>query len=257
MKKVFLQVISLVAFVLVWEVVALVLAKPFILPTPVSVGIAFKELLLSPGPTEIRWAGEMLGNTLVSLIRVLAGFGIAAVSGILIGIAIGWWKPLGTLTQPIIGLMRPIPPLAWIPLAMLWFGLGFRPAIFLIWLGSFFPILSNTVLGLESTSRTLLEVAQTLGAKQRHLLLKVVIPSATPSIMTGLKISSGVGWMVLVAAELVGSNSGLGFMIMYYQGTMEPAKTIAGMVMIGIIGVLIYISIQKLENKLLFWRDSI
>jgi ABC-type nitrate/sulfonate/bicarbonate transport system permease component len=85
----------------------------------------------------------------------------------------------------------------------------------------------------------------------------VVIPSATPSIMTGLKVALGVGWMCLVAAELTGSNSGLGFMIIYYNWTMEPAKTIAGMLMIGLVGFLIFLLLQKLENRLLFWRESI
>lgn len=257
MKNASFRAISIVGFILLWEIVALLVSRPHLLPTPVSVAIAFKDLVFSPGPPGAEWAGELLGNTLISLTRVLSGFCIAALSGILLGIAMGWWKPIKSLLHPIIEILRPIPPLAWIPLAMLWFGLGFKPAVFLIWLGAFFPILSNTVLGLESTSKTLVEVARTLGAKEKHLLLKVVIPSATPSIMTGLKVALGVAWMCLVAAELTGTNSGLGFMIIYYNWTMEPAKTIAGMLMIGLIGFLIFIGLQKLENRLLFWRESI
>jgi ABC-type nitrate/sulfonate/bicarbonate transport system permease component len=140
---------------------------------------------------------------------------------------------------------------------MLWFGLGFKPAVFLIGLGAFFPIISNTVLGLENTPKILLEVAKTLGAKHRHLLLMVVIPSAAPSIMAGLKVALGVSWMCLVAAELTGTNSGLGFMIMYYHGIMEPSKTIAGMLAIGVIGVVLFIGLSKLEKRLLHWRDVI
>jgi len=209
-----------------------------------------------PGPQGIAWAGELLGNTLVSLWRVFIGFSIAAVSGVFLGIIIGWWPKARDLLEPVIEILRPIPPLAWIPLAMLWFGLGFKPAVFLIWLGAFFPILLNTVLGMEGTPRNLIEVAKTLGANSWQILFKVGVPSATPSIMAGLRIGIGIGWMCLVAAELTGSNSGLGYMIMYYYSTMEAAKTVAGMLMIGIVGYLAFIGLKKLENRMLFWRVS-
>lgn len=251
------RVLSIVLFILLWEIIALLVSTPHILPTPISVALAFKELLFSPGPPGVEWAGELLGHTLVSFVRVIVGFCIAALSGILLGSLMGWWRVTRNLIEPIIELLRPIPPLAWIPLALLWFGLGFKPAVFLIWLGAFFPILSNTILGVESTSKNLIEVARTLGAKQRHLLTKVILPSAIPSIMTGLTVGLGVGWMCLVAAELTGTNSGLGFMIIYYHWTMEPAKTIAGMLMIGLVGFVIFMGLKKLENKLLFWREGI
>ena len=184
----------------------------------------------------------------------MAGFAIAAVSGILLGVAIGWWRNVRDLLEPVIEILRPIPPLAWIPLAMLWFGLGFKPAVFLIWLGAFFPILLNTVLGMESTPKKLVEVAKTLGASSGQILFKVCVPFAAPSIMAGLRIGIGIGWMCLVAAELTGSNSGLGYMIMYYYSTMEAAKTVAGMLMIGIVGFLMFTALKKMEDNLLFWR---
>ena len=229
---------------------------PQIFPTPVAVVIALKDLLIAPGPQGVAWAGELLGNTLISLWRVLVGFCIAAVSGVFLGIIIGWWPRARDLLEPVIEILRPIPPLAWIPLAMLWFGLGFKPAVFLIWLGAFFPILLNTVLGIEGTPKNLIEVAKTLGANSWQILFKVGVPSATPSIMAGLRIGIGIGWMCLVAAELTGSNSGLGYMIMYYYSTMEAAKTVAGMLMIGIVGYLAFIGLKKLEDRMLFWRVS-
>lgn len=229
---------------------------PQIFPTPVAVVIALKDLLIAPGPQDVAWAGELLGNTLISLWRVLVGFSIAAVSGIFLGIIIGWWPRARDLLEPVIEILRPIPPLAWIPLAMLWLGLGFKPAVFLIWLGAFFPILLNTVLGIEGTPKNLIEVAKTLGANSWQILFKVGVPSATPSIMAGLRIGIGIGWMCLVAAELTGSNSGLGYMIMYYYSTMEAAKTVAGMLMIGIVGYLAFIGLKKLEDRMLFWRVS-
>lgn len=187
---------------------------------------------------------------------MLVGFCIAAVSGVFLGIIVGWWPRARDLLEPVIEILRPIPPLAWIPLAMLWFGLGFKPAVFLIWLGAFFPILLNTVLGIEGTPKNLIEVAKTLGANSWQILFKVGVPSATPSIMAGLRIGIGIGWMCLVAAELTGSNSGLGYMIMYYYSTMEAAKTVAGMLMIGIVGYLAFMGLKKLEDRMLFWRVS-
>ena len=140
---------------------------------------------------------------------------------------------------------------------MLWFGLGFKPAVFLIWLGAFFPILLNTVLGMENIPRNLVDVARTLGASSWQILFKVGVPSATPSIMAGLRIGIGVGWMCLVAAELTGSNSGHGFMIMYYYWTMEAAKTVAGMLMIGIVGYLAFVGLKRIEDRMLAYRETI
>jgi NitT/TauT family transport system permease protein len=251
------RTLSIILFVLIWEIVALFVGVPYLLPRPVDVAFSFIELLISPGPSGAEWAGELMGHTLISLVRVVAGFGISVLSGMVLGIAMGWWRFVRNLIEPIFELLRPVPPLAWIPLAMLWFGLGFKPSIFLIWLGAFAPVLLNTITGVESTSATLIEVARTLGAKNRQLLVKVVIPSAIPSILVGIKVGFGVGWMCLVAAELTGSTSGLGYMIVYYQWVMQPAKTIVGMVMIGIIGVLTSIGLSKLENSLLFWRGRI
>jgi len=252
-----LRILSIVGFLLLWEISALLISLPQIFPTPIDVLLAFKELLFAAGPPGIEWAGELLGHTLISLARVTVGLCIAALSGVLLGVLMGWWRTIRDLTEPVIEILRPIPPLAWIPLAMLWFGLGFKPAVFLIWLGSFFPILLNTILGIENTSKILIEAAKTLGAKERHLLLKVGIPSATPSIMTGLRVGFGVGWMCLVAAELTGTSSGLGYMIMYYHWTIEPAKMVAGMAMIGLIGFLLFLGLKKLEDRLLFWQEGI
>lgn len=238
-----------------WEIGALMADLPQLFPTPVAVVVAFKDLLIAEGPADLPWAGELIGNMLVSLWRVIVGFCLAAVTGVLLGVIAGWWPRARDLVEPVVEIIRPIPPLAWVPLAMLWFGLGFRPAVFLIWLGAFFPILSNTVLGMESTPKNLIEVSKTLGANSRQILFKVGIPSALPSIMAGLRIGLGIGWMCLVAAELTGSNTGLGYLIMYYYSTMEAAKMVAGMLTIGLVGVLAFIGLKKLEDRLVFWRE--
>ncbi len=243
------------AFLLIWEIAAVLAGLPHLFPTPVAVLIAFKDLLIATGPAQIPWVGELIGNTLISVWRVLVGFTIAAVTGVFVGILMGWWEKIRAMLEPIVEILRPIPPLAWIPLAMLWFGLGFKPAVFLIWMGAFFPILLNTVLGMENIPKNLVDVAKTLGANSWQILLKVGVPSAAPSILAGLRIGIGVGWMCLVAAELTGSNSGLGYMIMYYYWTMEAAKTVAGMLMIGIVGYLTFIGLKKFEDRMLTGRQ--
>jgi NitT/TauT family transport system permease protein len=251
-----LRLISILLFLLIWQGASLLANIPQLFPTPVAVVVALGQLLIAPGPPGMAWAGELLGNTLISLWRVIVGFSLAAVTGVLLGIIIGWWRNARDLVEPVIEILRPIPPLAWIPLAMLWFGLGFKPAVFLIWLGAFFPILLNTVLGMENTPHKLIEVSRTLGAGPWQILFKVGVPSAAPSIMAGLRIGIGIGWMCLVAAELTGSNSGLGYMIMYYYSTMEASKTVAGMLMIGIVGYLMFTGLKKFEDKILFWKAA-
>jgi len=252
-----LYLIPICIFLLLWEIVAQLYSMPNFLPTPIKVVIAIKELAFSPGPAGLEWAGELLGNTLISLFRIITGFCIAALIGIPFGIIVGWQKSVRELITPIVEIIRPIPPLALIPLAILWFGLGSSPAIFLIFLGSFFPIFSNTILGVKNTSRVLIDVAKTLGAKEKTLLVKVVLPSAMPSIIAGLKVGLGIGWMCLIAAELTGTNSGLGFMIIYYYWTMEAAKTIAGMLVISLIGIVTYALFEKFEDTVLSWRETV
>ncbi|MCX6007034.1 MAG: hypothetical protein NTZ34_07210 [Chloroflexi bacterium] len=124
-----LRILSILLFLLIWEIAALIVALPQLFPTPVDVIIALKDLLVAPGPAETVWAGELMGNTIISLWRVIVGFSIAAISGVFLGIIIGYWQKARDLLEPVIEIMRPIPPLAWIPLAILWFGLGFKPAV--------------------------------------------------------------------------------------------------------------------------------
>jgi len=152
-------------------------------------------------------------------------------------------------------VLRPIPPIAWIPIAMLWFGLGFKPAVFLIFIGAFFPILLNTIAGVRSTSRVLVEAVRTLGASDRDILAKVVTPSSIPSIVAGLRIGVGVGWMCLVAAEMTGSSSGLGYMVIYYSGILETSSVMVGMLAIGAIGYAMSYVIGRIESHLLRWRE--
>jgi len=242
-----LRILSVLLAVAVWQIVGLLGIFPrHLLPWPTSVLSSLVDLLVS---------GELASHIVTSLLRVAVGFFIAAAIAIPLGISIGWSKVAESLAEPILEILRPIPPIAWIPIAMLWFGLGFKPAVFLIFIGAFFPILLNTVAGVRCTSKVLVEAVRTLGANNRDILVKVVTPSSIPSIVAGLRIGVGVGWMCLVAAEMTGASSGLGYMVIYYSGILETSSVLVGMLAIGAIGYAMSYAIARVESRLLRWRE--
>lgn len=172
-----------------------------------------------------------------SIQRVTIGFCIAAAVGIASGLLLGRVRRLAFYILPLVDLVRPISVIAWIPLAILWFGLGDRPAWFIIALGAFFPIFSNAYLGAVSVAEIHLRVARCFGAGRWLTLRKVLLPSALPYILTGLRVGLGVGWMCVIAAELISSTSGLGYLIQLARTTIETEKVLAGMVVIGLVGL--------------------
>ena len=223
-----------------------------IIPSPTRILIALYELTRDGLPR----GNTLLMHALYSLMRVACGFLLAVVIGVPLGILCGWSKTLRDMLTPIIETLRPIPPLAWIPLAILWFGIGLRSAAFIIFLGCLFPILLSTVSGVLSVDAILINAARTLGADDRQIFLKVLLPGATPAIYTGLRIGLGIGWMTLVAAEFTGVKSGygLGYMIMTARDIQRPDMVLAGMVIIGLTGFLLDCGIRLMEARALRWR---
>jgi ABC-type nitrate/sulfonate/bicarbonate transport system permease component len=248
-----LQLLPVIAVAALWEglgAAGIVPANRLPPPSRVLAGVA--ELLsrgLPPG-------SGLLGHCAASLRRVGGGVGVALAIAIPLGLLVGRSARLRTLVHPFVELVRPIPPLAWVPLAILWFGIGDLSAVFIIFLGAFFPILLNTVSGVLSIERGLLEAAILLGATRRDLFLKVLAPGATPAIMTGVRIAVGVGWMTLVAAEFTGVRSGygLGYLIMTARDVQRADLIVAGMLAIGLIGFAMDALIRLLERRLLRWR---
>ena len=226
------------------------------------------DAAIFPAPTAILSAGWELGvqglprgsllhsHLLYSLLRVLCGFVLAVLVGVPLGICMGWSRRVRSIISPLVELVRPVPPLAWIPLAILWFGIGLQSATFIIFLGCFFPIVLNTLSGVLSVDRQLVEAAQLLGARPRTIFLSVYIPGATPSIYTGFRIGLGIGWMTLVAAEFTGVKSGfgLGYMIMTARDIQRPDLVLAGMAAIGITGLILDWGLRLLEHRALRWR---
>jgi len=248
-----LQLGPLVAVALLWEALgAAGIVPENRLPPPTHVLGGLGELIsrgLPPG-------SSLLGHCAASLRRVFGGVGAALAVAIPLGLLLGRSSRLRTLVHPFVELTRPIPPLAWVPLAILWFGIGDLSAVFIIFLGAFFPILLNTVTGVLSIDRGLIESAVILGASKRDLFLKVLAPGATPAIMTGVRIAVGVGWMTLVAAEFTGVKSGygLGYMIMTARDIQRADQIVAGMLVIGLIGFGMDSLIRIGERRLLQWR---
>lgn len=235
-----------IAVIGVWELAARYgLAKPTFIPAPSVVGMSLISLVVS---------GELLSNLLASLTRVLYGFALAAVLGITVGLSAGYSKRFERLIDPLIQLLRPIPPIAWIPLLILWLGIDEAPKVAIITLGAFFPIFLNTVHGIKEIDPKLVEVTKVLDIKRAKILSILTIPSALSSIITGLRIGLGVAWMCVVAAELIAATSGLGYMITDARQLSRPDVVIVGMLAIGLIGKLMDSAIRRIERLALGWR---
>ena len=214
-----------------------------LLPPPSEVLLAGWELLRS---------GELLMHLAASLRRELVAFAYA-LAAVPLGIAMGWWRGLHDMADPVVELLRPIPPIAWIPLSILWFGVGDVQNQFIIFLGIFFPILINTIIGVKNIDPNLIRAARCLGANEWRMLRRVVMPAVLPQLMTGIRVGFGVGWMALVAAELVGATSGLGFLINDARSLLRTDVIILGMLVIGLAGFGIDLLIRRLSRHLLPW----
>jgi len=214
-----------------------------LLPPPQAIAVAAWELIRT---------GDLWRHTVDSLSREIAAF-LWALSAVPLGIAMGWWKQVERQVDPIIELFRPVPPLAWIPLSILWFGVGNTQNEFIIFLGCFFPILVNTVAGVKGVEPNLIRAARCLGAGERQTLWRVVLRAALPQIITGIRVGLGVGWMALVAAELVGASSGLGFLINDARSVLRTDYVIVGMATIGIVGLAIDRIIRAISRRLMPW----
>jgi ABC-type nitrate/sulfonate/bicarbonate transport system permease component len=194
----------------------------------------------------------------MSLTRVTFGFAFAAVTAIPLGIMIGRYHRVDSILGPVVEAMRPIPPIAWIPLAILLFRTNMLGAqIFIIWVGAFFPILINTTTGVKRTEPVHIDAAKTFGASELQILSKIVIPSSGPEVFAGLRIGFGIGWMCLVAAEMIGGGLGLGYLVLIMQQVGRTGAVIASMFLIGLIGFLISYFFLLIERHLLRWRQSV
>jgi len=226
------------------------LVPPRVLPSPLEVVARFAALVAEP------FSGSTLfGHAAVSLQRWLIGVGAAVALGLPLGIALAWLPPLRAVVTPAFELLRYIPPFAWVPIAVLWFGASITTQASIVFIAAFPACVINTQLGVSQVDPILLRAARTLGAGSAATLGRVVLPVAAPAVFTGLRIAFSNGWMALVGAELVVGKQGLGFLISQGQINDSAATILVGMIAIGVLGVVIDLALQRLQRGLLPWRS--
>lgn len=249
-----------------WQGVAsLGWVNPQVLPSPLAVARRWWEYLAPGQPFDpaqggrLAWlvSGELLQDAVGSLYRVLAGFFIGAALGLPLGLLMGANERVFRLLNPLIQVLRPIPPIAYIPLAILWFGLGNPPAIFLIVIGAFFPVLMNTVAGVRHVDGIYLRAARNLGAGQMTIFRRVMLPAATPYILAGMRIAMGTAFIVVIVSEMIAVNNGLGYRILEAREYFWSDKIIAGMLTIGLLGLGIDQLMSRLNTHLLRWHRGL
>ncbi|MER2557497.1 MAG: ABC transporter permease [Candidatus Competibacter denitrificans] len=201
-----------------------------VFPDPIKVIRSLIELTLN---------GTLLKNSIASLYRVTAGFYLAVLLGVPLGILLGRAKLLRDMFTPLINFLRPISPLAWIPLAMLWFGIGDKPAIFLIFLASFFPLLIATTIAVLSINPIFFQVAANFNLNNLEKVTKIIIPAIIPDVVTALRLTIAIAWLVVVAAEMIAVQSGLGYLILDSRNALRMDYVMVGMIMIGLLGILL------------------
>ncbi|QNA90428.1 ABC transporter permease [Massilia sp. Dwa41.01b] len=240
--------------------------NPQILPSPLAVWERWVAYLLPLMPYEAyteggwwSWAfsGELIVDTLTSLYRVVVGFVIGAGLALPLGLAMGASNTVYAWMNPLVQILRPIPPIAYIPLAILWFGLGNPPAVFLIALGAFFPVLMNTIAGVRQVDGIYLRAARNLGAGGTTMFLRVILPAAVPYILSGVRIGIGTAFIVVIVSEMIAVNNGLGYRILEAREYFWSDKIIAGMITIGLLGLAIDIAMNRLNNYLLRWHRGL
>ena len=257
-------------FFLLWEGVARVTANELVLPTVGQVA----ALLADPMANVISM-GSLLANIGVSLVRVLCGYLLAVVVAVPLGVAMGYYGRLFTLCNAFLGMFRPIPPLAWVPLVLAWFGVASLATLFdlprsplyyylnnlklsmlfIIFAGALFPVLTSSIHAVKTVNKTLIDSARVLGAGESDIFRKVLLPAAAPSIVNGMRIGLGVAWMCLVSAEMLpGSLSGVGYLITHAYTVGRTDVVIAGMVSISAVGALLGLAFQWLEEHRYAWK---
>lgn len=242
----------LVAFIAIWQL-ASVFGQNFVpqldvmLPPPTAVFSAALDLLRR---------GELITNILASLYRVLLAVGAAGVIGIPLGLAMGWLPRFRAAVDPLLEFVRPIPPLAWIPLSILWFGIGDTQIVYIIFLAAFFPIVLSSMAGARDIDPYLVRAGLSLGAGPGELFFTVVLPGALPNIFTGLRVGLGIGWMALVAGELVAAPSGLGYMINNARTLFRSDYILLGMVLIGALGLMLDFIMRQAARFVMPWHKG-
>ena len=248
-QKQIAAVLSIICFMLVWKGIVMFTQVGTILPGPVETIAAFARSIIDPIGRQ-----TIIGHILWSLSRVMMGFVAGSLLGIVVGIAMGVNKTVYAIVNPLYQMIRPVPPIAWIPLTIVMLGIGFKAKIFIICFAAFVPCVMNAYTGVKLTNPTLIDVARACGASRMQIFIKVCVPSAIQMTFAGMQIALSASWSTLVAAEMLASSSGLGYMIQMGRLLARPDLIVLGMFIIGIIGFFLSGALTFLESRLSRWR---
>jgi NitT/TauT family transport system permease protein len=225
-------------------------------PSPVKVLDTLTTWMFA-APTGDPYTGTWLKHAGNSAYRVIAGFAIAAVVGVVVGLLIGWFRLMNDLLDPIIQILRPIPITSWVPFAVIFFGIRDGSALFLIALGAFFPIVVNTAAGVAGTPKMLVRAARMLGIRSYMMLPRVVLPSALPFIFTGLRLGIGLAWVLVIVAEMLAVKSGLGFAMWDAYYFLRMDVIIAAMLSVGFLGFMSDVAVQAIARASMKWSKGL
>ena len=240
------RVLGLVGLVVLWELLTRTGWVPALfLPSPVGVLTTAGDMLRT---------GELATHVATSLQRILLGFGLGALGGVAVGLAVGVFSLAEAVGNPLIAATFPVPKIALLPLLILWLGIGEASKVAVITLGVFFPMAINTYTGVRHADPLLLRAAVSFGAGRWSLIRKVMLPSALPMIFAGLKLGAGTSLLLLVAAEMIAANSGIGFLILNAQNLMQTTALMVGIVLLSLLGLLSHWALTRLERLALPWR---
>jgi ABC-type nitrate/sulfonate/bicarbonate transport system permease component len=240
------SVLGVVAFVLLWAFISSSLKNPQLLPSPSVVYAALKSLL----------GGEIYPDIWASLVHLGIGYVIGIALGLALAVLAARFIELGAFIEPVIEVLRPISAIAWIPIAILMFGVSAGVPIFLIAYAAVFPIFVSTLDGIRRLDVSLLNAARSLGASSNFVTTHVVLPGAMPYVLTGARLSLGVAWMAMVAGELVGADAGLGWRIMWFQEFFAMDRVMAIILVIGVLGFFADAALRSLQRSLLHWQPT-
>jgi len=244
-----LPVIIPAVFLVLWEFLAWKgVLRSTILPAPSIIGSTLYDMLVT---------GELWGHLKTSLWRVIQGFTLGSSCGLIAGLLISTSLRLERSLLLVTGILRPIPIIAWVPVLILWMGIDEASKVTVISIGTFWPVLLNVIQGIRSTDKKHLEVARILGKNRSTILFHVVLPSALPSIFTGLRVGIGIAWMSVIGAELIAASRGLGFLIAYARELSQADVMLVGVACIGVTGLLIDILLRSIEKRLLRWNVNL
>lgn len=242
--------LGIFVFLCIWYLAARLTSLGRVMPDPVTVFGGFFRAFVEPIGTK-----TMAMHILISLRRMLIPYAVGGFSGVLVGVLMGWYKAADAIFMPYIQMLRPIPPIAWIPLSIIWFGFDEGSKYFLIFLACFFTIALTTYNGVHSVDETLIRAAKMLGARDSQLFTTIVLPTTVPYIFSGLQVALGSAWATIVAAEMIRSSEGVGWLIVRGQDVGNMTQIMVGIVAIALTGLLITTIMRGAESKLCAWTE--